>query len=334
MSAAIPFIMAANSIAGLAGMDKQNQLNRENMALAQDYWEKQFNMTNAYNKPSKVVGRYLEGGIHPSAAFGGSSVGQSAAVPSAPNAPALSFPPSVQNGAQMFSTIAQALSSLGSAYKNTAEGHSILSMLEDNLKGVQIDNSIKQFALELDKMNLDKKQKAEIQMYLSEAAKNGAMVTNLNEDELLKMEQRFKTIQERINEITKGQILSNEATQWMKTWEMNMNEARSRIYFNYKHGYSVEKQGDFYGASAERESFFNQLRADPQARDSLLEEIRQKGKQAVLNKKLSEQDLRKLTSAANMAAFADDMKEFEYGWNKAESLMRSAGIVLKSMKPY
>ena len=128
MNAALPFLMMGSTISGLAGLDKQNQMNRENMALAQDYWKEQFNMVNEYNSPKNTVHRYLEGGITPSAAFGGSSVGQSSSSPSAPATPALSFPPSTQNGAQMFATIAQAISSRGSAYKNTAEGTSILAM--------------------------------------------------------------------------------------------------------------------------------------------------------------------------------------------------------------
>lgn len=330
MNAALPFLMMGSTISGLAGLDRQNQMNRENMALAQDYWKEQFKMVNEYNSPKNTVHRYLEGGVSPSAAFGGSSVGQSSASPSAPSVPALSFPPSTQNGAQMFATIAQAISSLGSAYKNTAEGKSILAMLTDQLHGLKIDNDTKSFALSLDKSNLDKRQKAEIGKLLAEAGELRSRENVNNMDELLKDEQRLDTIANRINAITKGEILTNELANWKQAFQTEIDYKRSQIYYNYKHGAAAEQSGRYSGALADKESFFNQLRADPAARDSLLQEIRQKGRAAVNANKLSEKEFERLTHAVNQAAFADDMKEFEYGWNKAESIAKTAGIIITS----
>ena len=334
LGAAVPFLMAANSVSSLAQMDKQNNMNRQNMALAQEYWEKQFDMTNEYNKPSNTAKRYLEGGISPSAAFGGSSVGQSAASPVAPAAPSVSYPPTLQSPIQMVSSIAQAISSFGSAFKNTAEAKSIMTLLSEQLKGLTIDNSTKAFALEVDQSTLPKMRKAEIGKLLAEAGKLQADISVANEDELLKIEQRYKTIAERINELTKGVILSQEAQNWQNTYNVSMEEARSRIYANYNAGKQSSATADYMSASADRERFFNQLRADPAARQSLLTEIQQKGRAAVNANKLSEKEFERLKAVASMAAFADDMKEFEYGWQKAESICRGAGILIKAVKPF
>ena len=206
--------IAGNSIA------QQQAWQERMMAKQQAYWKEQFNMINEYNKPANVAKRYLEGGISPSAAFGGSAVGQSStSAQLGSSGSPVGFPNTMQSPSQWFSTITQAISQLSSAYKNTAEGKSIMTMLEDSLKGLQLDNSIKAFAFELDKANLPKKQKAEISKLLAEANQSQAMVNVANQEELLKMEQRYKVIQERINEITKGKILSQESLHWLETWK-------------------------------------------------------------------------------------------------------------------
>lgn len=334
MTEIFPFSLFSSTANGLSAMQTQNAMQRENMARAQDYWKEQFKMINEYNDPSKVVERYRRAGISPSAAFGGSTVGQSSTGAAAPTAPSVSYPPTMQNGAQMFSTIAQALSSLGSAYKNTAEGHSIMTLLTDQLHGLQIDNDTKALALACDKANLDKRQKAEIGKLLAEAGELRSRENVNNIDELLKIEERFKVMAERINEITKGKILTQEANNWQTAFQNEINLKKSQIYFNYKHAGSVEQQGKFFGAQATREEFFNQLNADPQARASLLEEIRQRGEKAVLEKKISRAELKKVRALASQAAFADDMKEFEYLWNKALDVSKEGRELLHTIAPF
>ena len=110
-----------------SSVEQQQAWQERMMDKQQAYWKQQFDYINEYNKPSNVAKRYFEAGASPSAAFGGSSVGQATASPTLGGSGSpVGFPPTMQNGAQMFSTIAQALSSLGSAFKNTAEGKSIM----------------------------------------------------------------------------------------------------------------------------------------------------------------------------------------------------------------
>lgn len=300
-------------------MAYQTELQKELMAEQQMYWEKQFNMTNSYNSPKAMARRYLEGGFSPSAGVAGSSVGQSSASVSSPGVPSpVGVPGYTQNPGQAFATVAQAASSLASAFKNTSEGKSILTMLGAQYRGLMLDNSMKQFAYELDQQNLPKKQKAEISALLGQAAKYQASADLDTEQGMLASELRLKTIQERINAITQGKILSNEALNWLTTWKTQIAEARSRIASNYKQGYYFEQAGKFQGESASREGFFNQLRNDPSARMSLLTEIRQLGDKAVAERRLTQRQAKAMRYAVEQAAFANDMKEFTYWSDQAQ----------------
>ena len=99
--------------------------------LQQETWNEQFTTQNQYNDPSKAVQRYLRAGITPSAAFGGSTVGQSSASIQAspvsggslPNASPVRSSIDYANAQNMqFATVAQALASIATAFKGTSEG--------------------------------------------------------------------------------------------------------------------------------------------------------------------------------------------------------------------
>ena len=254
-----------------SSVEQQQAWQEKMMDKQQAYWKQQFDYINEYNKPSNVAKRYFEAGASPSAAFGGSSVGQATASPSLGGSGSpVGFPPTMQNGAQMFSTIAQALSSLGSAFKNTAEGKSIMSLLADQLRGLKLDNDQKQFLFNLDQENLPKKQKIEIGNLFAEGQKLIAQANLANEEELLTIEKRYKTVAERLSEITKNSILQKDLANYDANFNSILENRRAQNAAYY--GEAAER-----AANAERESYFNTLRADPAARSSLLTELRQKG---------------------------------------------------------
>lgn len=220
----------------LHGSSVQQQQNwQENMmAKQQQYWKEQFDLVNEYNHPKNVVQRYLQAGISPSAGFGSSSVGQSSASPvlGGSGSP-VGFPPTMQNGAQIFSTIAQAVSSLGSAFKNTAEGKSIMTLLADQLRGLKLDNDQKQFLFNLDQANLPKKQKIEIGNLFAEGQKLTAQANLANEEELLTIEKRYKTIAERLSEITKNSLLQKDLANYDANFNSILENRRSQNAANY-----------------------------------------------------------------------------------------------------
>lgn len=323
VAAAVPaasyLIPAAASVAGSIGswfsgrssIAQQQDWQRDNMRLQQQNWEKQFNMTNEYNDPKNVVQRYFAAGISPSAAFGGSTVGQSSASPSlgAIGSP-VGFPSWIQNPMQGFSSIAQALSSLGSHFQSSALGKSLLQKLGLELENMQIDNETKQFYLKLDKLNLPKRQQWEIKNLIEENNKLRSDVNVANQTELLAIEQRYKTIAERMNEITRGKLLDVDFQNWQRNWDSIIENRRSQNAANY----GAARQSN---ASADRESYFNQLRAEPSVRESLLKELKQVGDKAVAEKKLTRAEADKAYHQAEMAAFADDLKQFDWAFDKA-----------------
>lgn len=295
-------------------MREQMDFQREMAAKQQDYWMDQFNVTNEYNDPKNAVRRYLNAGISPSAAFGGSAVGQSSAQMSVGSGGVpVGYPPTLQSGPQTFATIAQALSSLGSAFKNSAEGRSISQMMTEQLRGLTLTNDQKQFMFELDKLNLPKRQKQELANLGTQYLKMSAEIGVLNEDELLKMETRFRTIQERVNEITKGEMLSFDAEHYFTTWKSMIDQRRAQIR-------ESNANARYLGTTADREEYFNKLRADPSVRQSLMKQLADAGNKAVAERKMSESLKKQYDALVEKLKFANSVQEFEYYWQKIREL--------------
>lgn len=225
--------LVSRMFSGGSSIEQQQDWQERMMDKQQANWREQFKLINEYNKPSNVVSRYLQAGISPSAAFGGSSVGQSTASPALGGSGSpVGFPPTMQNGAQMFGTIAQALSALGSAFKNTQEGKSIMSMLEEQLRGLKLTNDQQQFLYNLDQENLPRKQKEEIGKLFAEQLHLTAMAQNANADELLKIEERFKTIAEKNNELLKGSMLQKDLMNYDTNFNTMIEHRKSEIAAN------------------------------------------------------------------------------------------------------
>lgn len=296
-------------------MREQMDFQREMAAKQQDYWMDQFNVTNEYNDPRNAVRRYLNAGISPSAAFGGSAVGQSSAQMSVGSGGVpVGYPPTLQSGPQTFATIAQALSSLGSAFKNSAEGRSISQMMVEQLRGLTLTNDQKEFMLELDKLNLPKRQKQELANLGTQYLKMSAEIGVLNEDELLKMETRFRTIQERVNEITKGEMLSFDAEHYFTTWKSMIDQRKAQIR-------ESNANARYLGTTADREEYFNKLRADPAVRASLKKELSEAGNKAVADRSLTESQKKELDMLVDKLAFSNSVQEFEYYWQKVREFL-------------
>ena len=258
-------------LSGKSSIAQQQDWQRENMRIQQENWKEQFRMTNEYNDPKNAVSRYLNAGISPSAAFGGSSVGQSSATPSLGSSGSpVGFPSWMQNPMQGFTSIAQALSSLGSHFQSTAQGKSLLQKLGLELESMQIDNQTKQFYLKLDKLNLPKRQQWELKNLIEQNNKLRSDVNVANQEELLKIEQRFKVIAERMNEITRGKMLDIDFQNWQRNWNSVIENRRSQNAANYGAARLANE-------NANKESYFNQLRAEPACFNSLSKELRTSG---------------------------------------------------------
>ena len=300
-------------------MDQQMDFQREMAELQQKHWFEQFNAVNAYNTPARAVQRYLAAGVAPSAGFTSSTVGQSSASPQvgAGGSP-VPYSPETQNFAQKFSTIAQGLASLGSAFKSTKEGQRTAALMGKELEGLSIDNSMKQFQYEVAQKHLDKYQEVQIKQMLAQANRDYALADVASEEQLLKMEQRFNVIAERAGKIAQSEMLSQEALHWLETYRVRLQEARSRIQSNKASASASYASAKFSESQAKREEFFNKLRADPGVRHSLQTALMQEGKKAKSQNKLTEQQAKQFNEITKKLAFANDVQTFEYYWQKVK----------------
>ena len=316
-------------------MDQQMDFQREMAELQQQHWFDQFNAVNRYNNPARAVQRYLQAGVAPSAGFTSSTVGQSSASPQvgAGGSP-VPYSPETQNFAQKFSTIAQGLASLGSAFKSTAEGKRTASLMGAELEGLQMDNSMKQFRYELDQKNLPKKQKAEIQGMLAQANRDIALADVYSEEELLKMEQRFNEIARRTGIIAQSNMLSQESLHWLQTYKTTLDEAKSRIKANKASATASYANARFSDSQTTRETYFNRLRADPGVRHSLQTALLQEGDKAIKQNELTGAQAAQYRELVKKLAFANSVQEFEYAWQKLKDIGDFATKAIDAVVPF
>lgn len=230
-------------------MDKQLEQEKDFAAyqnqLQQQTWMQQFSTQNQYNDPSQVVQRYLGAGINPSAAFQGSTVGQStaqiAASPvsggSLPNAKPVASSMDYANSANnQFSTVAQALASLASAYKGTAEGTVIAETMADQVKQMKMSTEMQDIALQGAKLYSVPKMRQEWLNLCQQGNFLMKQAENADLQGLVLIEERANKIADRAYTIAQTEsqkILNNNYSELLKS---TINENRARAYEAYKHG--------------------------------------------------------------------------------------------------
>lgn len=171
-------------------MAYQSQLNQQN-------WHDQFSTIAQYNEPSAVAKRYLDAGISPSAAFGGSAVGQSGASPSvAPVTPVL------PNNGLNVSSLAQMTALLSAARKDSAQASEITSLLHGKVVSQDLQNEFQELQNIVAHDTLPKRAQLELKKLLSDCLDLQASAGLKGAQELLSDEQRLKTIAERLLAIT------------------------------------------------------------------------------------------------------------------------------------
>lgn len=121
-----------------ANIEAQREENALNRQWQSDEWTRQFNMTNEYNDPKAVVSRLENAGINPSALVGGtgSQIGTSHATPSAPSG-GHGLTPGMVDYSGFFNTASQFPKTIAEAlrqYKEAEKLDKTLPYVSDKIK--------------------------------------------------------------------------------------------------------------------------------------------------------------------------------------------------------
>ena len=203
-------IAQMNNDANRAIADATNAMNlkimRENNAWSAEQALKMFNLENQYNSPAAQMQRLAFAGLNPSVAMAG-SLGSAMSTPANGSAPVGQPIPAV-TGAPMqaahvepvynrsstlesFNSVASLLSSVSSAFKNTAEGKSIMKKMTAELDNILADTAFTRvqqqrqtIQLQLDKIFANLERKSGLRKLDNEARKlfNEAMLAKLKGD--------------------------------------------------------------------------------------------------------------------------------------------------------
>ena len=281
--------------------------------LQQETWNQQFTTQNQYNDPSQAAQRYLKAGISPSAAFGGSTVGQSSASIQAspvsggslPNASPVRSSIDYANAQNMqFATVAQALASIATAFKGSTEGVKAAKTINEEVEGLKLDNKLKGIQLQADQAYKVPTAKAAFNKVLQEANLLFQETENAQLDGLVKLEEKANKIQDRLYTMAKTEEQKTINNTLAEVIRQNISESKSRAYYNYKHGEEA-------AANAESVEFFNKLRVNAENENqeftrqikAVTDELEQKSK-------LTKHQAKAAKHAAEMAAKAKDYQEF------------------------
>ena len=301
--------------------------------LQQETWNQQFTTQNQYNDPSQAAQRYLKAGISPSAAFGGSTVGQSSASIQAspvsggslPNASPVRSSIDYANAQNMqFATVAQALASIATAFKGTSEGVKAAKTINEEVEGLRLDNKLKDIQLKADQAYKVPTAKAQFNKVLQEANLLFQETENAQLDGLIKLEEKANKIQDRLYSIAKTEEQKTINNTLAEVIRQNISESKSRAYFNYKHGEKAYQESN-------QVEYINNLWNEPEVKASKLKELQELGNLASSKRELTESQKKEVDEAIKNARNANDKWQFTYWFDKAMRLVHTSGEFIKNI---
>ena len=324
-----------------------NRMNYANTMYRQNFNDQQqaaYDLWLKENDPNNLLPAYQKAGFNMSALAGDMGSGMispsSTPVPSAqsPSSGGSTGAPSAlpanqvgtgQAAASMISSIGGLIKSLASAGKDNADMQSVLTLLGPQFKNMILQNQ----GLEL--MN----QYSQIQNKYADAFKSEELrnLTNEADDKLVSawlksVQGEFveeQTVTEKLNQVLKGidieigrtkseeekqQLvkLKIEAGLWHQNILSQIKANNAKATESYAKANEAKENANYIKANTNQVEFFNNLRNDPQAKASLLTEMRELGKYAVNKNKLTANQAAEMYHMAEQAAYADDMKKFTY----------------------
>lgn len=252
---------------GILNRNSVKDTNRTNMQIAQmnndamlgamrenNAWSKQtakefFDMENAYNDPSAVRARMEAAGYNPffngnnSAMVnsGDASTPQSQAVP-ALQAPTLQPVPSIFNG--VLSDVTKSMVDIANAKKTGVDTRNAERMIEEQLRGMRMDNNWKEFAYDIDKMYYQNNQEWQNEEKRMQVRKLAEEINSLVED--IKNKQKQGEMYDEDLAIKKfNKIVAHAESVWIpKTLVQNLRNS-------VKQGNAIDAAADASRASAE-----------------------------------------------------------------------------------
>lgn len=246
MAAPFDYIGAANSAISLFNSVFAPQQQRRNMEYQQQLALQNWRIQQEYNSPLNQKKRLLDAGINPNVAFAGTQTSSGSAPAPPETAPFGQLTPSAAWSQQFLNNSASNIAALAQAAKSGAESKSILSLLNSEIKKMDlqnisqdIQNQLNDFNLQLQKVYGHRRMSADtekavadyynILQQISNAAKSGqildSQVYQAAVDKLIKdLEKQGKEVEVK--------MLQERAKQLPALLTAEVNEVNSRVNAN------------------------------------------------------------------------------------------------------
>lgn len=203
---------------GYRATKKTNKTNLKINQMNNEFNERMMEKQMRYNSASEQVQRYKDAGLNPALMMQGQQAGQATAVSAASGAPMQAYKPD--------------FSSIGTAIETGLQRYRENQMLDEQIKGVRIENQFKRQRILKELANLDE------QRLSSEAKRRIDQITSQNlhnmqtEEYMLTKERRMdlrSQIEKRNKELL---LLDKEIANFDDRWNQEKAESVSRVLLN------------------------------------------------------------------------------------------------------
>ena len=300
MSALLPFVIGGTSAlngylnyqssknanaANLQAVRETNQTNREIAEMNNDWslsamreqneWNRQqaidmFRMENEYNTPAQQMQRLRDAGINPAVALGGSatSIANSgdASTPTAAGLPTPVTPqivsPHFQPVTPFTGGLIQALGDFSKMSLNEAQSNRINTLLEDELRGLKLDNDAQRIANNFEMQFGSPRRQAEYNLLVGQLAKEMSSASLMDVQKETEVEKQLNLMYDSFVKKAQAHFTQKELNVFDEKWNYAKKDYFERWRVNHSVINANNASARLSNAKADTEDAIRQFNVD------------------------------------------------------------------------